>query len=523
MRTTSRMVLVFGLALVGAFAARETAADDDSPASLLSRRCSELPATPQSLETWLAHVARQIHVPIRFDRESAATAGVAVDRAVALSPEPRSAAEVLRDLLGAADPERKLSLTAHSDDVGRYEFQLTSTVAAQRRGDLMIPREIATSEPSNFVDQLLQRRCRDVQLDRVDLRAAVEQVAQEIGATIHIEANALRREGITQNQSFLLYQRRETAALRLHAIFRQADPGGRLCVVVAAPDAKIPELIVTTRWTAAVSRRPLHELVEPAAPKKPPSIKPQLRRLSLSLRGNTLEGTLLLAARDLNGVLRLDEPACRALGVSLHQRIDVEIINLAPSRAVAAIVDRARPAGLLTGAVFFDAAERPHIVVTSRAEFQRRGADLQLSDFESIPPQTPPAYRDSLLQPTWWVNRALSKPIDGEAQETTREDALERIATAMNLPIEINRFDLKSAGFDVRALVTFNPRQREARAVLFDLLNQADPLRELRLVACIERRADEFALLVISREGAVAAGRSILFDYMLTSDDQPAR
>jgi hypothetical protein len=90
----------------------------------------------------------------------------------------------------------------------------------------------------------------------------------------------------------------------------------------------------------------------------------------------------------------------------------------------------------------------------------------------------------------------------------------------MNLPIEMSVVDFRIAGIPRDQQVAFDPSGRESRAVIYDLLRQADPLKQGTLVACMERREeDAFVLIVTTRSAANSSGRSLLSDYNLSPDD----
>jgi len=378
---------------------------------------------------------------------------------------------------------------------------------------------------------LLRKSCPRLPADHRSLAQALAFVAKEIHVPVRLDARLAGEISATTEVRPVFADGELSAGLILAAILDAIDPQRRLCLAADTDDLGRQELLLTTtaeaqrrgRLVLPLPRRPASSGKTPTASASADAAvvrKPTTSGLStLSVRGNTLENTLLLAAFDLDGILHLDSAALRRAGVEPHQRLDVEIRNLSPARAVAAIAARARPSGIVRSEVFYDDLGKPHIVATTVAKFEHRGRAAELKDFADVVGVRPPRSRESLLNPANWVNAALSTPVDGAPTQLSLEDALAAVSRSIELPIKIHYVDFAVEGYDPRRRVEFAPNRRNARAVIYDLLLQADPERRYGVVACVERRGDEFAVVVLSRTGAEVSGRSILSDYMLTSDD----
>jgi hypothetical protein len=87
---------------------------------------------------------------------------------------------------------------------------------------------------------------------RDTLEMAIQMVSEEVGVPLEILGTDLQLDGITQNQSFGLEARDQTAAEVLRMILTQANPNGKLVYIVRTEDG-VEKILVTTR--AQVEKR----------------------------------------------------------------------------------------------------------------------------------------------------------------------------------------------------------------------------------------------------------------------------
>jgi len=97
----------------------------------------------------------------------------------------------------------------------------------------------------------LQKRITIV-FPRDTLEMAIQMVSEEVGVPMEILGTDLQLDGITQNQSFGLEARDQTAAEVLRTILTQANPDGKLVYIVRTEDG-VEKILVTTR--AQVEKR----------------------------------------------------------------------------------------------------------------------------------------------------------------------------------------------------------------------------------------------------------------------------
>jgi hypothetical protein len=103
------------------------------------------------------------------------------------------------------------------------------------------------------------------------LEMAIQMVSDEIGVPMEIMGTDLQLDGITQNQSFGLEARDQTADEVLRVILGKANPDGKLVYVVRKTDG-LEKIFITTR--AAVEKRgdplpPAFQATAPRETKKP--------------------------------------------------------------------------------------------------------------------------------------------------------------------------------------------------------------------------------------------------------------
>lgn len=97
---------------------------------------------------------------------------------------------------------------------------------------------------------------------RDTLEKAIEMLAEETGLPMEILGNDLQLDGITQNQSFGLDQRDQTAADVLRLVLTQANPDGKLVYIIRT-EAAGEKIFITTRGQAEKRGDPLPPAFQP--------------------------------------------------------------------------------------------------------------------------------------------------------------------------------------------------------------------------------------------------------------------
>jgi hypothetical protein len=376
---------------------------------------------------------------------------------------------------------------------------------------------LVAAEPRTSLKDLLAQPVRPVAYNRADWNPLVEQVAKEIRTPIVVDGQAGQLLGIVPGRSVPFDEPAQTAGELLTAVLKRIDPDNRLCFTASADDYGRVELLLTSRASAA--KRGL--LVVPdAVPVDPAGL-----RVSLAFEKNTLENGLLLLCHAIDAHLRLDDAGLAKAGLPLTRQFGVKIEGRPATAALDEMLKRFDPTGSTAYVFTQNTRRRMVVVVGSKERLTNHGPWPAVELFADIAERAPPQREQlwAFRNPQRWVGEALAAPIAGESRPATLAEALQFVAGKTKLPIEISAVDFRIAGISRDQEVMFDPRGREARAVIYDLLQQADPAKQATLVACIERREeDAFVLIVTTRKAANSSGRSLLSDYNLSPDDIPS-
>jgi hypothetical protein len=370
------------------------------------------------------------------------------------------------------------------------------------------------AEPKSSIQEILSQPVGPLDIERIDYGGLLERVAVEIHTPIQIDNKALQPAGYAPGQSVRIHEKAQTADKLLTATLKSISRENRFCFSVTTDQFGRIELLFTTRHAA--KSQGLLVL--------PDSVPVDLTApvVSLAFEKNTLENGLLLICLEIGAHLRLDVPSLKRAGIPLTRLFGVEIERRNAAAALDEMLRKFDPERSV-GYVFTANADRkPIVVVSTRERLAEFGPWPDVRNLDDIAEKAPPSRQQAwqLHSPLRWVADAMAKPVEAESRSVTLAAALDVIAQAAGLPIDLAAVDFEVAGLNRRQTVTFDPRGREVRAVLYDVLWQADPDREGRLVACVERRKDDtFALLVTTRLAANSAGRSLLTDYNLSPDD----
>ena len=99
-------------------------------------------------------------------------------------------------------------------------------------------------------------------------------------------------------------------------------------------------------------------------------------------------------------------------------------------------------------------------------------------------------------------------------------ESLHELAEQSGIDLKVDTPELEALGISLDGRIAFEPRGREARAVIYDILRQADVEKSGRLVYCYEKpKTGKLRLLITSREAALKAGRTIPSDLSFEPDD----
>jgi hypothetical protein len=114
---------------------------------------------------------------------------------------------------------------------------------------------------------------------------------------------------------------------------------------------------------------------------------------------------------------------------------------------------------------------------------------------------------------------AFREPIASEAAEMSFAEAIAALQEKSGIAIRIERPDLDAELLSVNDKVLFDPRGREMRAVLFEVLRDLDPQRRHQVIYCYEKAASgRMQLVITTREAAKRTGRSIPADLVDSPD-----
>lgn len=114
---------------------------------------------------------------------------------------------------------------------------------------------------------------------------------------------------------------------------------------------------------------------------------------------------------------------------------------------------------------------------------------------------------------------AFREPIAGEAEEMSFAEAIAALQEKSGIAIRIERPDLDAELLSVNDKVLFDPRGREMRAVLFEVLRDLDPQRRHQVIYCYEKaESGRMQLVITTREAAKRTGRSIPADLVDSPD-----
>jgi len=372
----------------------------------------------------------------------------------------------------------------------------------------------ARAAPATSVQEIMSGQVGAIRMERTSLSGLLEKVGLELRTPIRMDRQALEAEGHAPGQSVGLDEPAQTADQLLLAVLKRVDRDDRFCFTVAADEYGRIELLFTSRRAAQAQGL----LVVP----REAAVDPKHVRVSFEFEKNTLENGLLFVCMQIGANLRLDDEGLTKAGIPITRQFGVKFARRSASSALDDMLKRFDPSGSTTYLFAEGPDKKPVLVVGTKDRLEKYGPRPALKNFQDIAERTPPSPSQvaTLLAPLRRVADALAKPVGGGAGPLSFEAALANIARTTGLPIEISFIDLETAGVPYDQSIDFDPQGRAARAVLYDVLLQADPKKAGTLVACFERREDDaFVLIVTTRSAANSAGRSLLADYNLSPDD----
>ena len=329
-------------------------------------------------------------------------------------------------------------------------------------------------------------------------------------AAIEVDEIALRSLQIAAPTRIDLQAAERPASEWLRRIMRQADPDGRLCLTFTVnPDRTLSFLVTTQR--AADERFlfvvPDRFLAAPPARKAAERFQP---------RRTTFAEALQYFAGRMGAHVRIDREALSSHGVWPERRIVLPAEFVSPECGLKEVL--AQAGGELGLRIDVDELGRRTVLVTDRRLLVPDGPNYQ--QLVRSRPFTGVWELQTREPAQMTFGERFRRPIDDAPVDLPLREALQRAVAGAKIPLVVHTEDLVSAEISPNTIVRYEPEGREVRAVLYDLLTQADGQKSQRLIYCYQQRSDgEMTLLVTTRDAAERAGRSIPFDFSLVSDD----
>lgn len=443
-----------------------------------------------------------------------------------------------------------------------------SSVAGEQAAASAIETEIAAAddeEPtrSPFVESLSVPDLLSYPVHGIAKRASITTLLTEtgiqIGAPVTIDVDEARRLGVDFDRVIWFEAPREAGGSRLRALISLADPQRRLHAAVITDRRLQIGFHITTTESAEklalmiVPRRmlelnedlglELQKVESPPSEPRPkittavsttstsrPTMKLELdpkvaaaaaqRRASYA---NTFQGRLRRYAKRMDMTLRIDWTAIRDewpfYTSAFHRRTFVE-----PAVQGAAIDElksflEQNDTNLVPISITESSGEKS-LFLTTHKHAAIFGPKPSLEEIRKLRPWGGVSEEINVEIGMVAMSEALKLPIAGSATEPKLVDALTLVSRRIGIAVVYDDDALSAEGISKDEIVMLDPRNREARAVIYELLRQADPLKLERVVYCFERtKSGDFQLLITTREAAQRAGRTIPFDLLMMNED----
>jgi len=355
----------------------------------------------------------------------------------------------------------------------------------------------------------------------------------QIGVAVAVDSEAAKEIGIDLDKVTTVDLPSEPGRSRLIALLHQADADDRLKLAVRVDRRSQLEFVVTT--TEVAERKGLtlvpRELLaaRETNPQQVKAVRPNVP-VRVALASSTdivakrkaafdqsFDGRLYFLAQRLGMELRIDRDRLYHARIHPSRGLPVSATNPAIDELKSFL---AKCDSQLSYVILCDAEGRQTLVITTTAEVAKLGPKPTLEKLLALHPFG--GLSDPIRPDTDMLlfAQSLREPIRGEITELPFTKAIAEIAKQSGIAIRIERADLEAEGLTATGPVVFDPRGREARAVLYDVLLQIDPERQYRAIYCFEKtESGKFSLMITTRDTARRTGRSVPSDLSLESDD----
>lgn len=368
---------------------------------------------------------------------------------------------------------------------------------------------------------------------RATFATLLHETGVQIGVAVAVDSEAAKEIGIDLDKVTTVDLPSEPGRSRLIALLHQADADDRLKLAVRVDRRSQLEFVVTT--TEVAERKGLtlvpRELLaaRETNPQQVKAVRPNVP-VRVALASSTdivakrkaafdqsFDGRLYFLAQRLGMELRIDRDRLYHARIHPSRGLPVSATNPAIDELKSFL---AKCDSQLSYVILCDAEGRQTLVITTTAEVAKLGPKPTLEKLLALHPFG--GLSDPIRPDTDMLlfAQSLREPIRGENTELPFAKAIAEITKQSGIAIRIEREDLEAEGLTATGPVVFDPRGREARAVLYDVLLQIDPERQYRAIYCFEKsESGKFSLLITTRDTARRTGRSVPSDLSLESDD----
>lgn len=380
---------------------------------------------------------------------------------------------------------------------------------------------------------------------RASLATLLTETGIQIGAPITIDLDEAKRLGVDFDRVIWFEAPREPGGSRLRALIGIADPYRRFHAAVR-PDRRqqigfhittveaadklalmlVPQKLLALNQDLGLALKE----VEPGPVETKPKIQAKVALAStvdLVVRrqrefAESFEGRMLHLAERMGMKLRIDHDSIRnRFTNNPFHWFDLKGFPPGTRPAideVQALLDK--NSGPLAYAIIRDTADGDTLIITTSSTLTALGPKPTLAMFFRRSPHGTVFEVQRPNSGMLTLSQGLMKRIEGTAREMSLIEALNELAKQAGIDMKVDTPELEALGVSLDTKVMFEPRKREARAVFYDILRQADEEKSGRLVYCYERTNDgKFRLFITSREAALKDGRTIPTDLSFEPDD----
>ena len=474
-----------------------------------------------SLPDALEQLSNVWKVPIQLDAPAMAALGPPALSRIRLSQARRPAYEWMRRILLQADPDGRLRLTFAVGSEDQPKFLVTTQQAANERYLFAVPSRFLITGPDSRHDEWYSPLFRRMTLnaDDTSLRDALHAVTRMTGLAVGVNGEALVRHGLTAQSRIAIHEQDRTALEVLRNIVSKLNSEGAFQLAYKRNEGNQRELYITEQYghskvwpqTYPSNTFPLPQNLTQQA------IEAQERAAEYQdYRRTTFGEALQYFAARIEARVRVDREALSSHGVWPERRIVFPSGYLSAEEGLRETI--AQSGGYLGFRIDVDELHCRTVLVTDRRLLALGGPNYaQLMRSRPFTGLWELASKEPALLT---FGERLRQTVDGDSVNLPLTIALQLAVGGVKIPLQVLTDDLVSVEISPDTIVRYEPAGREVRAVLYDLLTQADGQKSQRLIYCYQQRPDgEMTLLVTTRDAAERAGRSIPFDFSLVSDD----